>query len=519
MILKRKARKITSKPSTSKKSHPKKPKINSKRKSSSIEKKRKDILIKLTNEKKKYVNHISPQKRKAIHHEIKKQRAKIQGHLSKLERIKLEALVKGKEFIWKPEMSVYETHIDQQHQKLLKQINLLMRSLSSEFNPQSSETLKSLRQTLHFLYTYILEHFSYEEDYMKKYAYPQLEVHKDVHLEFVKFFKELEQEFQTKIYTPLKPGEFLITRIQELIVKCKNFLGDWLVNHIVGMDHDYAEYITKKISKRESSASKSESITKEKELTSTKPVKKDSRKYIFTGIPGFDDLLEKGIPKSSSILVAGGAGSGKTIFCLQTLAYAASKGEKCLYLSFEESEERLKEHMEDFGWDWKNLEKKGLLKIVRKDPFVLTTSVEAMLAKARGELIIDIDEVIDIIPKGFVPDRIVIDSIAAIAAAFPKKGEGYRIFIEQLFRYLEKIEATTFLISETEQIPTVYSPEGIEEFMADVVIVLYAIKHNNIRENAIEVLKMRGAKHKKNIVALAIDNKGITVYPEQEIFT
>src|SRR3990167_8956536 len=50
----------------------------------------------------------------------------------------------------------------------------------------------------------------------------------------------------------------------------------------------------------------------------TKPI--DKNKWIHTGIVGFDELLQKGIQKGSSILVCGGPGSGKTIFCLQTLA-------------------------------------------------------------------------------------------------------------------------------------------------------------------------------------------------------
>lgn len=240
--------------------------------------------------------------------------------------------------------------------------------------------------------------------------------------------------------------------------------------------------------------------------------------YVNTGITGFDSLIEKGIPKNTSVLIAGGAGTGKTIFCLQTLYNAAKKGEKCLYLSFEESEERLKKHMDDFGWDWRPLEKKGLLKIIRKEPFVLTTNIEAMLANAKGELLLDINEILEVIPKGFHPERIVFDSITSIAAAFDKKDEGYRIFIEQLFRFLEKINVTTFLISETEQIPTMYSRSGVEEFLADGVIVFYDIQRENIREGAVEVLKMRGSKHQKMIVAMKITNRGIEIYPEQELF-
>ncbi len=59
---------------------------------------------------------------------------------------------------------------------------------------------------------------------------------------------------------------------------------------------------------------------------------------------------------------------------------------------------------------------------------------------------------------------------------------------------------------------------GVEEFLADRVIVLYNLKHENVRENAIEILKLRGASHKKSLVAMQITDKGIVVYPEQEVF-
>jgi len=74
------------------------------------------------------------------------------------------------------------------------------------------------------------------------------------------------------------------------------------------------------------------------------------------------------------------------------------------------------------------------------------------------------------------------------------------------------------LITETKQIPEIFSTSGVEEFLADGVIVVYAIKRGNIRESAIEVLKLRGAKHKKKIVAIQINDNGIEVYPEQEVF-
>ncbi|MBI4448078.1 AAA family ATPase [Candidatus Woesearchaeota archaeon] len=246
------------------------------------------------------------------------------------------------------------------------------------------------------------------------------------------------------------------------------------------------------------------------------PIKREVKDFVKTGISGFDDLLVEGIPRGSSILVAGGAGSGKTIFCLQLLSYHAAHGSKGVYISFEESEERLEQHMNDFGWNPTQLKKAGKLIIQRLSTFDITRSVDALLAKAKGELLIDIEPVI--LPKDFKPDFIVVDSLTAVASAFVGKDDAYRVYIEQLFKFFEKIGATSFLITETNQIPTVFSQTGVEEFLADGVIVLYSIKRGNIRENAIEILKLRGAQHQKKIVPLRIGNKGIDVYPEQEVF-
>ena len=253
-----------------------------------------------------------------------------------------------------------------------------------------------------------------------------------------------------------------------------------------------------------------------KTLKDKKKIKKGKEKFVLTGVPGFDNLFETGIPKGSSVLIAGGAGSGKTIFCLQALLYNASHGKKCFYMSFEESKKKLINNMKEFGWNPEKLIKSGKLKIKRYSPFEIKTSVDAMLAKEKGELLIDIEPLL--LPKNFKPDFIVIDSVTAVASVFTEKEDSYRIYIEQLFSFIEKIGSTSFLITETEQIPKIFSSTGVEEFLADGVIVLYNTKRKNIRENAIEVLKMRGEKHQKKIVAMRITKRGIVVYPEQEVF-
>ena len=123
-----------------------------------------------------------------------------------------------------------------------------------------------------------------------------------------------------------------------------------------------------------------------------------------------------------------------------------------------------------------------------------------------------------VIPKEFTPDVIVVDSLTAIIAASISKEKNYRVYLQQLFSFFEETGATSLLVTETEQIPTRYSDTGIEEFLADGIIVLYNIQRGDIRENAIEVVKMRYSHHQKKMVAMEITDKGISIYPDKRIF-
>jgi len=245
----------------------------------------------------------------------------------------------------------------------------------------------------------------------------------------------------------------------------------------------------------------------------------ESPEWVKTGVPGFDDLIEEGgIPKGANVLISGGPGTGKTIFCLQTLYNAACNGHKCLYITFEESPERLKKHMRQFGWKIDTVEENDLFVIKRLDPFSIARAVEALLAKAAGQLPIGMKGMPKVIPDGFNPYMIAMDSISALESAFTGKPESYRIYIEQLFRLFEMAGAMTFLITETEEAPKRYSRTGVEEFLADGVFVFYYGKVRDMRLRAVEILKLRGAKHVNKIVPLHITNKGLEVFPGERIF-
>jgi len=131
---------------------------------------------------------------------------------------------------------------------------------------------------------------------------------------------------------------------------------------------------TKKLSKLPKGAAKM--------FPTHKPLMKSKNfdSYVGTGIPGLDALFIDGIPEFTSILIEGGPGSGKTIFCLQAAMNACKQGKKVLYMSFEEPENRLVAHMKRFGWDAHKYISSGKLRIKRFSALDIARSVEALLS-------------------------------------------------------------------------------------------------------------------------------------------
>jgi circadian clock protein KaiC len=246
--------------------------------------------------------------------------------------------------------------------------------------------------------------------------------------------------------------------------------------------------------------------------------KKKEERIMKTHIPGFDELFaEGGIPQRNSVLVAGGTGTGKSTFCRQICYNLVNQGKHCMYVSFEESIEKIERSMSVFGWDAKKYVDSGQLLIQKINPLdILRMKFGSVSGSGSAtELSYKIKPLI--IPKDFNPEIIVVDSLTAVISASISKEKNYRVYLQQLFNFFEETGATSFLITETEPIPTRFSDTGIEEFLADGILVLYNIQRGDRRENAIEVFKMRYSNHQKKVYSLNISPQGIKVYPDRQV--
>ena len=237
-----------------------------------------------------------------------------------------------------------------------------------------------------------------------------------------------------------------------------------------------------------------------------------------TGIPGFDALFSNGgIPKGNAVMIAGGPGTGKSIFCRQ-VCYNLIKADKpCMYVSFEENDEHIIKSMNAFGWDVQPFVDSGKFLIQKINPLdVLRMKFGSLGGSGSAqELSYKIKPLV--IPKDFNPEVIVVDSLSAIIAASVTKEKNYRVYLQQLFSFFEETNATSLLIAETDPLPKRFSESGIEEFLADGIVVLYNVQQDDGRKNAVEVLKMRYAKHAKKIVQMEITEHGMEVFPDTQV--
>jgi KaiC/GvpD/RAD55 family RecA-like ATPase len=166
--------------------------------------------------------------------------------------------------------------------------------------------------------------------------------------------------------------------------------------------------------------------------------------------------------------------------------------------------------MKRFGWDIEDLEKK-------KQLFVYEYSASEI------DKFINEGGSIENIIRDYKAKRLVFDSITSFAALYESEAKMRQAMV-RLMDILRRWNCTTLMPSEA----IITSDAGAEaqlqiryglEYLADALLSIYAVRKGDIRELALEVVKMRGTDHSKKLAPMKITKEGILLYPDQPFFS
>jgi len=234
-----------------------------------------------------------------------------------------------------------------------------------------------------------------------------------------------------------------------------------------------------------------------------------SVKKLVTGIPGFDLICEGGLPEGRTTLLSGTAGSAKTVFAAQFLAEGIQKSEQSgVFITFEESPEDIRRNMLGFGWDIAEWEKQKRWAFVDASTRV---DVETVVSGEYdlGALLARIEHAIHTIKA----KRVAIDSLGAIFNQLPNPS----LVRSELFRTasaLRRMNVTALMTAERLQEFGEIARYGVEEFVADNVIILRNCLDEERRRRTVEILKFRGTNHQKGEYPFTVSpGAGVIVLP------
>jgi len=220
-----------------------------------------------------------------------------------------------------------------------------------------------------------------------------------------------------------------------------------------------------------------------------------SRERISTGIKGLDKMTGGGFIGSSSILVSGSSGTGKTILGMQFIIDGLLKNEPGIIVSFEEDIEQIRENSTMFNWNLKEFENKNLLKII------------SPLEYDAYELALLIEETIDTIKAR----RLLLDGAGRLKRLLPQFAQ-LPEYMGNINNILKNKNVTAVYTNESSDLTgaTQITGMGISPFMDTVILLRYVEIRSEMRK-AISVLKMRGSEHDKEIRELIINKNGAQI--------
>lgn len=230
---------------------------------------------------------------------------------------------------------------------------------------------------------------------------------------------------------------------------------------------------------------------------------------LATGIVGFDQIANGGIPKGRSTLLSGSAGSGKTVMALQFLLSGVRQfDENGVFVTFEEAPIDLMQNVRSFGWDLEGLVAAKQIAVVDATPEPGEQTITAG-AYDLSALLARIESGI----RSVGAKRVILDAIGAL---FPQLTDRniIRRELHRIMAGLRKLGVTTLVTMERLDEDGSVGRWGVEEFVADNVILLRNRLEQEKRRRTLEILKFRGASHQKGEYPFTIDTEdGVTIIP------
>jgi circadian clock protein KaiC len=217
---------------------------------------------------------------------------------------------------------------------------------------------------------------------------------------------------------------------------------------------------------------------------------------IRSGTAGLDEIMGGGIGSGEATVVLGPSGAGKTIFGLRFIAEGIAEGERCLYVTFQDTADQLIKMAAAFGWDLDAAHGNGQL-VVHHVPI--------------GEL--DLDMLASAIRTDLAAGpvcRVVIDSLAELVFA-ARESERFPAYARSLTGMVRAAGASLVITSETTTLGPSPEPIGGVTFLFHNVILLRYVELSSSTGRALTIVKMRNSDHHKDVYQFDIGPEGLTI--------
>jgi len=224
-----------------------------------------------------------------------------------------------------------------------------------------------------------------------------------------------------------------------------------------------------------------------------------------TGIRGLDEITMGGLPRGRPTLVCGPAGSGKTLLAIEFLVRGALEyGEPGVFVAFEETSKDLAANVASLGFDLEAMQRRNQLAV--------------------EEILVDTDQIIETGPFdleglflriGAAVDsvkakRVVVDTLEVLFGGIANHGV-IRAELNRLFKWFKDRGLTVIVTGE--QGERLMTRHGLEEYVADCVLVLDHRITDQLSTRRLRIAKYRGSLHGTNEYPFLIGIKGISVLP------